>query len=170
MTLEQLSTGPTSVWVNRAGRQLIVERVFDAPRDLVWRAWITADVIARWWGPRGWTTTNYQMDVRPGGVWHYCMRGPEGVESWGKAVYREVVEPERLVFYDVFSDADGNTVEGMPGMLITLEFADLDGKTRLTSRTEFATTEELESLLAMGVIQGLSETWDRLEEYLAAPA
>ena len=95
------------------------------------------------------------------------MRGPEGAESWGKGVYREIVEPERLVYYDVFSDADGNTIEGMPGMLITLEFADDGGKTKLTSVAEFATAEQLESIIAMGVVTGLSETWDRLEELLA---
>jgi uncharacterized protein YndB with AHSA1/START domain len=83
-------------------------------------------------------------------------------------VYREIVEPERLVYFDVFSDADGNTVEGMPGMLITLEFADFAGKTKVTSTAEFATAEQLESIVAMGVVQGLTETWDRLEELLAS--
>ncbi len=166
MALEELSTETTLVWANRADRKLIVERVIDAPRELVWRAWTVPEQIARWWGPRGWTTTNYAMDVRPGGVWHYCMRGAGGEESWGKAVYREIVEPERLVYYDVFSDAGGNTVEGMPGMLITLELADLGGKTKLTSYAEFATVEQLESILAMGVVQGLSETWDRMAEHL----
>jgi uncharacterized protein YndB with AHSA1/START domain len=166
VALEQISTETTSVWTNKAERKLIVERVFDAPRELVWKAWTEPEHMARWWGPRGWTTTNERMDVRPGGVWHYCMRGPEGAESWGKSVYREIVEPERLVYYDVFSDSDGNTVEGMPGMLITLELADLGDKTKLTSRAEFATVEQLEAVLAMGVVKGLSETWDRMEEHL----
>jgi uncharacterized protein YndB with AHSA1/START domain len=167
MAREQVKTGTTSVWTDKTERLLIVERVFDAPRDLVWKAWTDPEQLAKWWGPRGWATTNYKLELKPGGVWHYCMRGPEGAESWGKGVYREIVEPERLVYYDVFSDADGNTVENMPGMLITLEFADLGSKTQLTSTGEFATAEQLDSIIAMGVVQGLSETWDRLEEFLA---
>jgi uncharacterized protein YndB with AHSA1/START domain len=96
------------------------------------------------------------------------MRGPDGAESWGKGIYREIVEPERLVYFDVFSDAEGNTNESMPGMLITMEFADVGGKTKLTSTAEFGTAEQLESIIAMGVVTGLTETWDRLEELLAA--
>ena len=168
MTQQQIQAGTTSVWINKAERRLIVERVFDAPRALVWKAWTEPEHLARWWGPRGWTTTNYEMEVRPGGVWHYCMRGPGGEESWGKAVYREIVEPHRIVYLDTFSDAEGNTVEGMPAVLITFEFAEHDGKTKITSRGEFASVEELESVLAMGVVQGLTETWDRLAEYLGS--
>lgn len=167
MAREQVKTGTTSVWMDKPERLLIVERVFDAPRELVWKAWTDPEQLAKWWGPRGWATTNYKLELKSGGVWHYCMRGPEGAESWGKGVYREIVEPERLVYYDVFSDADGNTVEGMPGMLITVEFADRGAKTKLSSTAEFATAEQLESIIAMGVVTGLTETWDRLEEFLA---
>jgi uncharacterized protein YndB with AHSA1/START domain len=167
MAREQVKTGTTSVWTDETERLLIVERVFDAPRELVWKAWTDPDQLAKWWGPRGWVTANYKLELKPGGVWHYCMRGPEGAESWGKGVYREIVEPERLVYYDVFSDAAGSTVEGMPGMLITLELADLAGKTKVTSTAEFATAEQLGAIVEMGVVRGLSETWDRLEEFLA---
>lgn len=167
MAREEVQTGTTSVWTDKADKLLIVERVFGARRELVWRAWTDAEQLAKWWGPRGWTTTNYKLELKPGRVWHFCIRGPEGAESWGKGVYREIVEPERLVYYDVFSDADGNTVEGMQGMLITLDFEDLGGKTKVTSTAEFATAEQLGSIVAMGVVKGLSETWDRLEEFLA---
>ena len=166
MTREQVRNGPTSIQADRAERQLIVERVFDAPRALVWKAWTEPERIARWWGPQGWDTTNYTMDVKPGGVWHYCMRGPDGTESWGKAVYRDIVPPERLVYYDVFSDAAGGTNEEMFGMLITIEFTEIGQKTQVTSITEFASVEQLEAILAMGVVEGVSQTWDRLDEYL----
>jgi uncharacterized protein YndB with AHSA1/START domain len=147
---------------------LVVERTFDSPRDLVFKAWSEPERIVQWWGPRGWATTNYAMDFRPGGVWHYCMRGPDGMESWGRAVYREIVPPQRIVYVDSFSDAEGNVVPGAPEMVITLEFADVSGKTALTSRTKFASRKDMESILGMGVVEGATETWGRLEEYLAS--
>jgi uncharacterized protein YndB with AHSA1/START domain len=150
------------------GREFIVERDFDAPIELVFKAWTESDRLVQWWGPRGWTTTNYKMEVKPGGVWHYCMRGPAGEESWGKAVYQEVVEPTRLVYTDAFSDAEGNIVEGMPVFTITMTFSEQAGKTKLASYSVLASEEDLQNLLAMGMVEGLTETWDRLEEYLAA--
>ena len=166
MTTDRTSE-TTAISTNKEARELIIERVFDAPRELVFKAWTDRAHLVHWWGPKGWTLPVCNMDFRPGGTWHYCMRGPEGEESWGKAVYREIVEPERLVYVDVFSDAEGNTADGMPQMLITVEFAEEGGKTRVTSRTQFATLEDLESLLEMGVAQGVTETWDRLAEHLA---
>jgi uncharacterized protein YndB with AHSA1/START domain len=156
------------VVTNSEERELVVERIFDAPRALVFKAWTEPEHLARWWGPQGWTLPVCKVDLRPGGVWHYCMRGPGGEESWGKAVYREIVPPERLVYIDAFADAQGNPVAGMPEMLIRMEFAEHEGKTKVTSRTQFATVAELESILAMGVVEGITETWDRLEEHLKA--
>jgi uncharacterized protein YndB with AHSA1/START domain len=162
------STGSEKTLFTTDGTLLTVERTFDAPRELVFKAFTEPDRVAQWWGPRGWDTTNYRMDVQPGGTWHYCMRGPDGMESWGIATYHEIIEPERIVYMDNFSDADGNIAENMPGMLITMEFHDQGGRTRLVSRTEFASPDTLQSILDMGMQQGLTETWDRLEEYLAA--
>ena len=160
-------TATNSTNVTTAERTLIMERVFDAPREIVFKVWSECKHLAQWWGPKGWTLPVCEIDFRPGGTWLYCMRGPAGEESWGKAVYREIVMPERIVYVDAFADADGNVVEGMPQMLITVEFTELNGKTKITSRTEFASVAELEATLAMGVVEGATETWDRLEEYLA---
>jgi uncharacterized protein YndB with AHSA1/START domain len=160
----------TTVSTNLAERELLMSRVFDAPRELVFRAYTEPEHLVHWWGPRGWSLPVCKIDLRPGGVWHYCMKGPGGEESWGKGVYHEIVPPERLVYTDVFSDAEGNTVDGMPSMLITVEFVDEGGKTKVSSRTQFGTPEELESILAMGVVLGMTETLDRLEEYLATAA
>jgi uncharacterized protein YndB with AHSA1/START domain len=98
------------------------------------------------------------------------MTGPDGTESWGKAIYSELVKPERIVYIDKFSDAEGNDAADMPEMVITLEFIDEGGKTRIRSTSEFAKAEALQAVVDMGVVQGLSETWDRLEEYLTAGA
>ena len=159
--------GKMTITPDLDAKLLFVERLFDAPRELVFKAWSEAERLSQWWGPRGWTVPYCKVDFRPGGVWHYCMEGPGGMQSWGKAVYNEIVVPERIVYTDTFSDEAGNQAPGMPVMVITVEFIDEGGKTRVVSRGEFASREDLESLIQMGLIQGLTETWDRLEEYLA---
>jgi uncharacterized protein YndB with AHSA1/START domain len=150
-----------------AEREFVMERVFNAPRELVFTAFSACEHVVHWWGPKGWTLPVCQMDFRPGGVWFYCMRGPAGEEGCGKAVYREIVKPERIVYTDAFADAEGNVLDGMPEMLIMLTFAEQDGQTKLTNRAEFASVADKEATLAMGMIEGLTETLDRLEEYLA---
>ncbi len=153
--------------INRDTLELIVSRVFNAPRDLVFQMFTDENHLAQWWGPTGWQTTSTTFNPTPGGIWHYCMRSPEGQESWGVSTYREVVPPERIVFTDVFADAEGNIAEGMPQMLVTNEFHQEGGKTRLVARTKFATLDELESILTMGVEEGMRQTWDRLDALLA---
>ncbi len=147
-------------------REFVMERVFDAPRTLVFQMWSDPKHLMHWWGPKGWTLPVCNVDFRPGGVWHYCMRGPGGEEGWGKAVYREIVEPERIVYVDTFADAEGNQIEGTPEIVVTVTFTEQNGKTKLTSHAQFASVKDLEATLAMGMAEGLAETWDRLEQYL----
>lgn len=161
------NTSTTEVTANKEKLQLLVERVFDAPRELVWKAWTEPEHMLKWWGPRSWPATVSNMDVRPGGIWHYCMTGPEGEEAWGKGIYREVTPPERLVYVDGFSDAEG-TMDEARQMLVTIDFADVGGKTKITNSAQFATAEDMEAVLAMGVVEGVTETWDRFEEHLQA--
>jgi uncharacterized protein YndB with AHSA1/START domain len=148
-------------------REFVMERIFDAPRELVFMAFSACEQVAHWWGPKGWTLPVCRMDFRPGGVWLYCMRGPTGEDACGKATYREIVEPERIVYTDAFADATGNVLEGMPEMLVTLIFAEHGGQTKLTNHVQFASAADREQTLAMGMVEGLTETLDRLEEYLA---
>lgn len=153
-------------------RELVMERVFNAPRELVFEAYSTAEHLKNWWGPKGWTLPFCEVDFRPGGVWFYCMKGAVGsedgeiMESWGKAIYQEIVEPERIVYQDTFVDPEGNRIEGTPEMLITVEFVPENGKTRLISKTLFETAEQLQQVLEMGVEEGFNQTLDRLEAYL----
>lgn len=114
------------------------------------------------------------MDFRPGGVWHYCMKCVDknqgefyGMESCGKQVYKDIVEPEKIVYTDYFTDAEGNENDAMPATEGTLEFIDLGGKTRLVSRSEYISAEALKTVMDMGMLQGITETWDRLEERLS---
>jgi len=155
------------------GQELILERVFDAPRELVFKAFSEAEHLKHWWGPRGWVLKVCNVDFRPGGIWHYCMKCVDdnqgeffGYESWGKAVYREIEEPERVVYTDYFSDAEGNEAEGMPASDSTMLFLEHEGKTKLVSKTLYESEEALKTVLDMGMEQGIAETWDRLEEHL----
>lgn len=154
---------------------LVLERVFDAPRALVFEMFKDPEHLKRWWGPRGWELPICNVDFRPGGVWHYCMKCVDeaqrdfyGMESWGKGVYRHIEEPEKIVYTDFFSDAEGNENDAMPSTEVTLEFIDLGDKTKLVSRAEYASPEALETVMDMGMLQGITETWGRLEERLAA--
>lgn len=148
-------------------RLLVLERVFDAPRELVFDAFSTAEHLKMWWGPKGWSLPVCNIDFRPGGEWHYCMLSPDGdMESWGKAVYEEIVPPDRIVYVDYFSDADGNVNTEMPETRITMTFVDEAGKTRLISSAEYASEDAIRTVLDMGMLQGVGETWDRLAEHV----
>jgi uncharacterized protein YndB with AHSA1/START domain len=113
------------------------------------------------------------VDFRPGGVWHYCMKCVDqnqgefyGMESWGKQVYKEIAEPERIVYTDYFSDAEGNVNDALPSTEGTVEFIDLGGKTKIVSRSEYVSAEALKTVMDMGMLEGVTQTWDRLEERL----
>ncbi|OXS62627.1 ATPase [Cohnella sp. CIP 111063] len=152
---------------------LVLERVFDAPRELVFAMFKEADHLKHWWGPKGWELPVCNIDFRPGGVWHYCMKCADesqgeyyGMESWGKGVYKEIIEPEKIVYTDYFSDAEGNENPEMPATEVTMEFIDLGGKTKLVSSSEYVSAEALKSVTDMGMLEGITETWDRLEARL----
>ncbi|MBU5348670.1 SRPBCC domain-containing protein [Paenibacillus lautus] len=157
------------------GQVIVLERVFNAPRELVFKVFSDGEHLKQWWGPRGWDITVSDMDFRPGGQWHYCMKCLDqnqgdfyGMESWGKSVYQEIDEPEKIVYIDYFSDAEGNIAEGMPATTVTMTFEELDGKTKLVNRGVYESAEALQSVIDMGMEEGITQTWDRLEEYLAS--
>ena len=156
----------TSVALHDDARTIVITRTFAAPRDRVFRAFTDPEDLAQWWGPDGWTTETRAHDLRPGGTWHYVMRGPDGMESWGLATYHEVTPPARFVYSDAFSDAAGNAVAGMPIMTITTEFTEQGGTTLVASTTQFASVEEMRKVVQMGVSTGIAQTWERLAAYL----
>jgi uncharacterized protein YndB with AHSA1/START domain len=142
-----------------ADRELVITRVFDAPRRLVFRAMTQPEHLVRWWGPKGFTMTSCKIDLRPGGAFRFSMRSSEGTEYPHQGVYREIVEPERLVFTFAWEDE-----EGKPGheTLVTVSFAEHDGKTKLTfHQAVFETTADRDSHQ-----EGWSECLDRLAAYL----
>jgi uncharacterized protein YndB with AHSA1/START domain len=129
-----------SAFVSEPTRELLISRVFDAPRRLVFKAWTEPERAAMWWGPQGFTTISCDMDVRPGGAWRKCMRSPDGFDYVKRGVYREVVPPARLVFTYISEDAKGDPVEDT---LVTVTFVEIDGKTELTlHQTLFSSVAE----------------------------
>ncbi|MEX1254889.1 MAG: SRPBCC domain-containing protein [Dehalococcoidia bacterium] len=158
-------------------QELVIERVFDAPRDLVWKAWTDPELIKQWHAPKGFTAPFCENDLRVGGKYLNCMRGPAGSEFdrdfWSTGVYREIVPMERIVCTDSFADENGNVVPashyGMEGdvpleMLVTVTFEEQDGKTKLTLRHAGMPAGEHRD----GAGQGWSEFLDKLAAVLAA--
>jgi uncharacterized protein YndB with AHSA1/START domain len=143
-----------------AERELVITRVFDAPRRLVFQVWTDPKHLKQWWGPRGFTVLSCELDLRPGGAWRIRSRAPEGKEHVAQGVFREIVEPERLVFTHAWVDA-----EGRPGheTLVTVTFAEQNGKTLFTfHQGVFASITSREAHE-----KGWSSTFDLLVEYLA---
>jgi uncharacterized protein YndB with AHSA1/START domain len=143
-------------------REIVVTRVFDAPRELVFQAWTDPEQVVQWWGPRGFTTTNHEMDVRPGGVWRFVMHGPDGTDYANRVDFLEVVAPERLVYEH---GPDGES-EGL-SFRSTVTFDDEGGKTRLTLRLVFGSAEERDRAVEFGALDGGKQTLKRLAQHLA---
>lgn len=146
--------------ITQNDREIVMSRIFDAPRELVYRAYTEPEHVVHWWGPAGFTTTIHEMDVRPGGVWRFIMHGPDGKDWPNKIEYSEVVPPERLVYAHGADDDKG------PQFHVTTTFEEIDGKTKLESRLLFATKEERDAKIAFGAIEGGKQGHARLDEYL----
>ena len=153
--------------VETAGSELILTRQFDAPRVKVFTAYTDCKHLNHWWGPREWSLSYCKMDFRVGGQWHYCMSGPDGMESWGLTIYKEIKEPELIVYEDFFSDKDGNKNTAFPSTMVRTEFLEKDGKTIVKSTAKYSSPEDLKKVLDMGMETGIAQTLDKLEEYLA---
>jgi uncharacterized protein YndB with AHSA1/START domain len=140
-------------------------RVYDAPRDLVWRAWTDPKHMARWFGPRGFTSSVPELDVRAGGALRIVMRGPDGNDYPMKGVFREVKPPERLVFSNIAIDKDGNhLLEGET----TVIFEEQGGKTKLTLKTYAKGLVPMAPQMLAGMEAGWSQSLDKLGELVAA--
>jgi uncharacterized protein YndB with AHSA1/START domain len=158
--------------------EFVISRVFDAPRDLVWKCLTEPERMKRWWGPKGFKVIASKMDLRVGGTYHYGLQAPDGSPMWGKFVYREIVPPERLDFISSFSDEKGGTTRH-PGhaswpleMHSTFTFEEPPGgKTKFTvSWVPRNATEEERKTFEAGrdsMRMGWTGTFEQLEAYLA---
>ena len=158
----------------------VISRVFDAPRNLLFRVWTEREHLEQWWGPKGVTIVSCTNDLRPGGKMHYAMRAPDGTVMWARWVYREIEAPERLVFVNSFSDESGGLApvpfdEEWPSeMLSVITFEDVSGRTRVTVRfSAWNATKNARCVFAAGHLSmegGWTGTFEQLEEYLATAA
>jgi uncharacterized protein YndB with AHSA1/START domain len=155
-------TGSKSIVVTTpSDREIVITRVFDAPREAVFKAMTDPTLIPQWWGLRDTTTIIDKFELRPGGAWRFIERGPNGNEDAFRGVYREITPPERLVYTFEW--------EGMPGHVLveTITLEEVDGKTKVTDTSLFHTKEERDGMLQSGMEEGASQSWDRLAELLA---
>jgi len=161
-----------------ASKTFVMSRVFDAPRDVLWKCFTEPEHMKQWWGPKGFTVVASDMDLRVGGTYHYGMKAPTGGTMWGIFKYREIVPQEKLVFVNSFSDENGG-ITRHPGhdkwpltLLSTFTFEDAPGgKTKFTVRwqTLDATEEEQKTFDALhdSMTQSWGGTMDQLAAYLA---
>lgn len=159
---EQKSAEKTTVTPS-GEREILVERVFEAPRERVFAAHTDADLVARWWGRHEDTTEVAELDATTGGSWRFVSRDGEGNEHAFRGVFREVTAPERIV--QTFE------WEGMPGHVSVdaAEFEDLgDGRTRIRSVSTFHVGSERDGMLGAGMEKGLSESYEKLDSLLAS--
>jgi uncharacterized protein YndB with AHSA1/START domain len=154
---------PTRAAVQPNKRTVVITRVFDAPRELVWKAWTDSKHMAQWWGPQGFTNPVCEMDVRPGGALRIVMRAPDGAEHPMKGVFREIVEPERLVFTAVAEDENGNP---LLEALTTVTFAKQGGKTKLTVHACAVGLAAVAERMLEGMQAGWTQSLDRLEAHM----
>jgi uncharacterized protein YndB with AHSA1/START domain len=155
-----------------------ITRTFDAPRELVWKAWTEPKLFEKWFGPKGTTGQVKTFDLRPGGILHSSMKSPGGPEMWAKFVYREVTPPSRLVWEHSFADAEGNLVRhpfqaAWPlKLLSTVIFEEAGGKTRITLTWTPLDATETEVKAFEDGMAGMSQGWggcfDQLDEFLVS--
>jgi uncharacterized protein YndB with AHSA1/START domain len=154
----------------------VISRVFNAPREQVWKAWTEPERLKQWWGPKGFSVHTCKVDLRPGGVFLYGMKAPDGADMWGKFVYRKIEAPRRLEFIVSFSDPKGGVTRhpASPGwpreILSTVSFDDQGGKTKVTVQwSPHNATEEERKTFEEGrasMQQGWGGTLDQLTAYL----
>jgi uncharacterized protein YndB with AHSA1/START domain len=146
--------------------EILITRLFDAPRDLIWREWTEPELVMQWWGPKNYTSPSCKIDLRVGGTYLFCMRSPEGKDFWSTGVYREVKRPERIVYTDSFADEKGTMVPAtyygmspdVPAeMLVTLTFEVQAGRTRLTLRHAGLPSGEMRDLTRAGWNESLDK-------------
>jgi uncharacterized protein YndB with AHSA1/START domain len=141
-------------------REIVMTRVFDAPRELVWEAWTSSEHLPRWMlGPEGWTMPVCEVDLRPGGTWRFVWRHADGHEMEMRGVYREVTPPERLVSTESWGG-------DWPETLNTLILSEQDGKTTITQRVLYPSKEAREAALGTGMKHGVALSFNRLDEHL----
>ena len=155
MTPENEVLNPT------ADREIVITRLLDAPRELIWKVWTTPGHVVNWWGPQGFTNTIHEMAVKPGGVWRYDMHGPDGTDYKNRVIYIAVIEPELLEYtHDADDDPDFKPFHA------TVLFEEAGDQSQVTMRLLLESAEERARMVEFGAVEGGQSTLNCLAEYL----
>jgi uncharacterized protein YndB with AHSA1/START domain len=147
-------------------QEILITRVFDAPRELVFNAWTDPKRIEQWWGPKGYSSFDCEIDLRVGGIFSLKMRGPDGSVYPCTGVFREVVKPERIVYAGPSEKSHPCGAGLPPNAIVTVSFTEHDQKTTLTIRTRPASVADRDAALNAGFVPGWASTLDCLAELL----
>src|SRR5687768_14342672 len=154
----------STTFTTPSDREVVMTRVFDAPRSLVWEAWTNPEHVPQWLlGPEGWTMPVCEIDLRPGGEWHFVWRRTGGTEMEMRGEYREITPPERLVCTESWG---GDWPETLNTLILTEE----DGKTTMTQTVLYPSKDARDAALGTGMEEGASQSFDRLAEHLRTMA
>lgn len=148
-------------------KKLFVEREFDAPVALVWRAWTESSLLDQWWAPRPWKAKTKSMEFKEGGRWLYRMVGPDGEEQFCRADYETIVPQKQFTASDAFCDEKGNATNEMPSMHWKNVFTPTDNGTRVAIEISFDSVANLEKIVEMGFKEGFTAAHGNLDELLA---
>jgi uncharacterized protein YndB with AHSA1/START domain len=147
-------------------KRLNILREFDAPLELVWKAWTDSSILDQWWAPKPWKAATKVMDFKEGGHWVYCMNGPEGEQHWARADYEKIVPQENFSGMDSFCDEKGNLNHDLPRMQWQVKFSGTGSTTRVEVEVTFASVEDLEKIVEMGFQEGFAAAHENLDELL----
>lgn len=153
-----LNTGTLKV-TTPSPREIVLTRVFDAPRDLVFEAMTRPELLKRWFGPHGWNLVECDIDFRVGGAWRYVLEGPDGASMGMGGEYREIVPGERTVHTEAMDDYPGDSV-------VTMVLTEHDGRTTMTGTVLYDSQATRDAVVASGMEHGAAETYDRLADLL----
>lgn len=155
---------------NKAEHTLTIIREFDAGRQLVWDCYTKSELLDQWFAPKPLTTKTKHMDFRVGGYWHFAMVTPDGQEYWNRQDYQSIDPIDGYTALDGFSDEAGQVNPDMPRSTMNVSFADSSGRTIVTTVVVYASSDDLQKSIDMGLEGGLTSTLERLDELLASIA
>jgi len=151
-----------------ANKKINVVREFDAPVEVVWKAWTDPKILDKWWAPKPWKANTKSMDFKPGGLWLYTMEGPDGEREYCRVDYQSIALNKFYSGKDAFCDENGNIKKDMPSMVWKVEFANSEDGTRVNVDITFPSQADLEKIIEMGFEQGFAAAHNNLDELLAS--
>jgi len=151
---------------DKAARTLTIVREFAGPRQLVWDCYTRSELLDQWFAPKPLTTRTKHMDFRPGGYWHFAMIMPDGQQYWSRQDYQSIDPINGYTALDGFSDETGQVNPDLPRSTLQVTFTDQGAHTLVTTLVTYASSEDLQKVIDMGMKEGLTSTLERLDELL----